>query len=147
MFWSLVRLLTQKPFMAVLREGEWLQSPVPMGLKTDPDGITEAGTIQFPRIGSLESCQEGYKGAKRLENYRKPPVLHNIAFLSSCRQPCLVWSFPAKQLLPGQGFLTGLPSYYTHLAAGILTSVFWPETGCFTVLSGNFLLQHVWILL
>lgn len=65
MFWSLAPLLTQKPFMAVLREGEWLQSPSPMGLKTDPDGITEAGTILSPHIGSLESRQDTYKGAKR----------------------------------------------------------------------------------
>lgn len=68
MFWSLAPLLTQKPFMAVLREGEWLQSPSPMGLKTDPDGITEAGTILSPHIGSLESRQDTYKGAKRPEN-------------------------------------------------------------------------------
>lgn len=44
-FWSLVLLLTQKLFMALLREGQWLQSPVTMGSKTDPDGITKAGTI------------------------------------------------------------------------------------------------------
>lgn len=147
MFWSLVRLLTQKPLMAVLREGEWLQSPFPMGLKTDPDGITEAGTILSPHIGSLESRQDSYKRTKRPENHGKSPALHDIAFLSSCRQPCLVWSSPATQLLPGWGFLTGLSSYYTHLAAAILTSIFCPETGCFTVLSGVFLLQHVWILL
>lgn len=134
--------------MAVLLEGEWLQSPVPMGLKTDPDGITEAGTIVSPHIGSLKSRQEGYKGTKKPENYWKS-ALHNIAFLSSCRQPCPAWSFPAKQLLPRQVTIqkfSGLPSYYTHLAADILTSVFCPETGYFTVLSGTFLLQRVWIL-
>lgn len=45
MFWSLVLLLMQKLFMALLRETEWLQSPVAMRSKTDPDGITEAETI------------------------------------------------------------------------------------------------------
>lgn len=42
LFWSLVLLLMQKPFTALLQEGERLQSP---GTLTDPDGITGAGTI------------------------------------------------------------------------------------------------------
>lgn len=146
MFWFPVQLLTQKPFTAVLREGEWLQSPFPMGLKTDPDSISEAGTTLSSHTGSLESRQDSYKGAKRPENCWKSPALHHC-IPQLLQQPYLVWSFPAKQLLSSQRFLTGLPSYYTHLAAGLLTSVFCPGTGYFTVLSGTFLLQHVWILL
>lgn len=61
MFWSLVLLLMQKHFMTLLREGQWLQSSFAVGPETDPDGITEAGTIYSPHTGSLEGCKEDRK--------------------------------------------------------------------------------------
>lgn len=98
--------------------------------------LLELAQSDLPMLG----C---WKAIKRLENYWKFPVLHNITFLSSCSHAHLVWSLPAKELLSGQGFLIGLPS---SLSAGTLAWVFCPVMGCFIVLSGTFLWQRVWIL-
>lgn len=104
--------------------------------------------MALPKLGQSSLLVLGrWKIVKRLENYWKSPALHNIAFLSSCSQPHLVWSLPAKLPLPGQGFHIGFPSYHAYLAAGTLAWVFCPVTGYFMLLSGTFLLQYAQILL
>lgn len=109
MFWSLVQLLTLNPFTAVLQEGEWLQSPFLMGLKTDPDSISEAGTALSSHTGSLESHQDSYKGAKRPENCWKSPALHNITFLSSCSSILLSGPFLLNTFSQAKVFLLACP--------------------------------------
>lgn len=69
---SLVLQLTQSFYGPLMGR---VVTAIAMRSKAAPDGITEAETIWSPCIGSLEVI-------RRLEDYWKPPVLHNITFLS-----------------------------------------------------------------
>lgn len=85
---------------------------------------------------------KGQRGQKTTGNLLPCTTSHSSAPADSfaLSGPFLLHSFSQPEV-----FLLGCP--VTHLVAGILTSVFCPETGYFTVLSGAFILQHVWILL
>lgn len=136
MFWSLVLLLMQKHFMALLREGQWLQSPLAIESETDPDGITEAGAIYSPHIESLKGCKEDRK-------LLSCTTLHSSAPAASL---ILSGTFLLNCLSQARFFLLGSSVTIHTLAAGTLAWVFCLVTGCSTVLSGTFLLQCTWIL-
>lgn len=84
------------------RKGSACNHQAPWGPRRTLMALLELAQSDLPVLGR-------WKVIKRLENYWKFPALHNITFLSSCSQPRLVWSLPAKELLPGQGFLIGFP--------------------------------------
>lgn len=73
----------------------------PWGRRQTLMALPKLGQSRLPTLGD-------WKVVKRLEKYWKS-ALHNIAFLSSCSQPLLVCSLPAKLPLPARGFLLGSP--------------------------------------
>lgn len=107
--------------------------------------LLKLGQSCLPILGHWKVAKtviKGQRGQKTTGNLLPCTTSHSSAPADSLALsgPFLLHNFSQAEV-----FLLGCP--VTHLAAGILTSVFCPETGYFTVLSGAFLLQHVQILL